>query len=763
MKKLLEGLRHFQEKVLWERKELFDRAIQGQHPQALLITCSDSRVLPETLLQADPGDLFVSRNAGNLVPPPETPGGEAATIEYAVSTLGVADIIVCGHYRCGAVKALLDDANPGEQSPVRSWLAHAKKTRSVMEREFSHLDGEARWDRAVEENVLVQIEHLSRHPTVANGLAAGTLRLHAWVLRFETGEVAAFEPQARQFVPLLELSDSDLVFPLPEEPAHVACACQATESRVPAFEYLATSGPANWLSLFKCDLPASLVVFAVALPLCVAIAKTCGMSTAAGIITAGIGGILVGVLGGGPLQVSGPTASLIATVMVVGDRLGLAALGVVVLLAGLIQIAAGLLRLGQWFRAVSPAIVIGLLAGIGTVLFAQQVHVTVDDTPTRSALQNLVRIPVGFEYVLDGHNGHPEHMLAALVGLGTLCILVLWKPLAPKQLQAIPAVVAAVAAATALTTLLELPIERVTFDGITSGIKPWSLAEFQVLLSDVVVWQLAMTIALVASAETLLTAAAVDGMQTGTRTRYDRELVAQGIGNALCGVLGALPMASVIVRSSANVQAGAKSRWSTVLHGVWMLAFMLLGAWLLRLIPAAALAAVLVFTSIRLIQFRAIRELWRESWGEATICLSVAITVVGLDLLAGVIVGLLLSLGKLIYTLSRLRVRIAGDPASGRMTLVLAGAATFLRLPKLAAALEKTMPGIVIHIDHSGLNYIDHACLTLLMNWKKQHEATGGKFILDSDKLRARFHRAHRRVRGSAAKPNRIVVDTVRS
>ncbi len=118
MQKLLDGLRHFRENVIWERKELFERSVQGQKPQALLITCSDSRVLPEALMQADPGDLFVSRNPGNLVPPPDTPGGEAATIEYAVATLGVTDIIVCGHYRCGAVKALLDaDGVPAAGMP----------------------------------------------------------------------------------------------------------------------------------------------------------------------------------------------------------------------------------------------------------------------------------------------------------------------------------------------------------------------------------------------------------------------------------------------------------------------------------------------------------------------------------------------------------------------------------------------------------------------------------------------------------------------
>jgi MFS superfamily sulfate permease-like transporter len=234
-------------------------------------------------------------------------------------------------------------------------------------------------------------------------------------------------------------------------------------------------------------------------------------------------------------------------------------------------------------------------------------------------------------------------------------------------------------------------------------------------------------------------------MHTGPRTRYDRELTAQGVGNALCGLLGALPMASVIVRSSANVQAGAKSRWAAVLHGVWMLGFVLLLPGLLRLIPTAALAATLVLTGIKLIQFRAIRELWNESWTEGMICIVVALTVVGFDLLAGVMLGVALSVVKLVYTFSRLQIGRRGDPASGRMTLVLEGSATFLRLPKLAAALDTVSSGTVLHIDFKGLSYIDHACLTLLMNWEMQHEATGGALFLDWETLHARFHRARPR------------------
>jgi MFS superfamily sulfate permease-like transporter/carbonic anhydrase len=746
MQKLIDGLRHFQENVFWERRELFEKSAGGQNPQALLITCSDSRVLPETLLQADPGDLFVARNAGNLVPPPAVSGGEAATIDYAVRTLGVTDLIVCGHYRCGAVKALLDGQGEPVDSPVSAWLTHAVGTLTAMETKHSCLTGHARWDKAVEQNVLVQLDNLAKHPAVAEGLSHGKLRLHAWVLRFESSEVYGFDPDHGGFEPL---SDMHAVRPaLPAQTSRQtadATVAQDTSERqnkrgdVPA-----------WYTALKSDVPASLVVFAVALPLCVAIAKASGVPTAAGIITAIIGGMVVGLLGGGPFQVSGPTAGLIAILLGAQERLGPVSLGVVVFLAGMLQIVAGAFRLGQWFRAVSPAVILGMLAGIGCALLAQQSHATVDDPPMGSALANFLGMPRAVFAVFDGHAGHPGHLPAALIGLLTLSVLLLWKAAVPKRLQGIPAVLAAVVLATATASALNLPIQKVDFDSLASGVKIFEWPSLFLSLTDPTLWRMAITIALLASAESLLTAAALDGLHTGPRTRYDRELTAQGLGNILCGLVGALPLAGVIVRSSANLEAGAKSRWATVLHGVWLLAFVLLAPGLLRLIPVSALAAILVLTGFRLIQFPAIRALWKESPGEGIICVAVAITVVTLDLLSGVILGVALSVAKLVYTFSLLRIEHRTDHLGAHRALVLEGSATFLRLPKLAAALEAIPAGIDVKIDSKGMSYIDHSCLTLLGNWKRQHEATGGRVTLDWETLRSRFQTSQPRPRRNA-------------
>lgn len=737
MKKLIEGLRHFQEHVLWERREQFERSTQGENPHALLIACSDSRVLPETLMQADPGDLFVSRNAGNLVPPSDAPSGEAATIEYAVTALGVTDVIVCGHYRCGAVRAILHPEEAVELTKTNEWLAHAAETRAVIQEEHPHLSGESLWDKAVERNVLAQVDNLTKHAAVSAALAAGTVRIHAWVLRFETSEVLAYDPMSNAFSPLVEMPTVHPVLPAPTAIAPTD-KVESPESPPPAVR-------PKWFEALKSDIPASFVVFMVALPLCMAIARACGVPPEVGLITGIVGGILVGLLAGSPLQVSGPAAGLIVILLDVVEKQGIGMLGIVVFLAGLIQVTAGVLRLGRWFRAVSPAVIIGMLTGIGAVLFAQQFHVALDDAPSRSPLMNLLNIPRAVVDIFDGHDGHSGHLPAALIGVVTLLVLVFWKRLTPTKLKAIPAVLVAVLLATVASSLLAMPIQRVAFHSLTSAVKLIDFTAIPTLLLSTSVWQVAITIALVASAETLLCAAAVDQMHRGPRTRYDRELTAQGVGNAVCGLLGALPMTGVIVRSSANVQAGARTRWSAVLHGVWILAFVLLLPGLLRLVPTAALAAILVLTGIKLIEVPAIRALWRESRSEGIICILTAVTIVLADLLTGVLLGVGLAIFKLLYTFSRLRIQRMGDPASGRMTLVLEGSATFIRLPKLAAALETVPSSTVLHVDLKGLSYIDHACLTLLMDWEKQHEATGGALVLDWETLHARFRRARPR------------------
>ncbi|HXG08504.1 MAG TPA: carbonic anhydrase [Gemmataceae bacterium] len=203
MQKLVEGIHHFQANIFATQRELFERLARGQHPEALFITCSDSRINPNLITQTEPGELFIVRNAGNIIPPHgPTPGGEEATIEFAVVGLGVKNIIVCGHSLCGAMKGLLEPEKLHDMPAVRAWLAHAEATRWIIKDKYQDLTGDALLTATVEENVLVQLENLRTHPCVAAGLAKGDLKLHAWVYKIETGQVFAYDPTECQFVPV---------------------------------------------------------------------------------------------------------------------------------------------------------------------------------------------------------------------------------------------------------------------------------------------------------------------------------------------------------------------------------------------------------------------------------------------------------------------------------------------------------------------------------------------------------------------------------
>jgi MFS superfamily sulfate permease-like transporter len=464
------------------------------------------------------------------------------------------------------------------------------------------------------------------------------------------------------------------------------------------------------------------------------IAIASGVPPAAGLITGIVGGIVVGALAGAPLQVSGPAAGLSVIVWELVQRHGFAALGVIVLLAGAIQLAAGAMRIGQWFRAVSPAVIHGMLAGIGVLIFASQFHVMVDDAPKGSGLTNLLTIPHAVQRGITPVEGSSHH-LAALVGLVTIATIVLWTRFAPRRLKVIPAPLAAVAVAVAIAAALALPVRYVSVPGnLLEAVRipgPDALA----LASSAPILGAAFALAVVASAETLLCATAIDQRHTGPRTDYDRELMAQGVGNVICGALGALPMTGVIVRSAANVDAGARTRLSAILHGVWILALVSAMPWALQRIPVAALAAVLVYTGYKLVNPATVRTLLRQGRAELAIYVATVVAIVATDLLTGVLLGLGLSVAKLVYTVTHLSVELGPGPTPGSQRLALEGVATFVRLPKLAAALATIPAGASVEICAQQLAYIDHACMELLSSWERQHRATGGTVTVSWERL----------------------------
>lgn len=205
IQKLVDGVHHFQSEVFHTQKDMFERLSRGQNPEILFITCSDSRINPNLITHTAPGELFIIRNAGNIIPPYGLDhGGETATVEYAVSALGVKDIIICGHSLCGAVSALLEPELVEDLPAVSKWLGYAETTRRVIKENYCHLEGEDLLMAGIEENVLHQLESLATHPSVAARLRRGDLHLHGWVYKIETGEIFAYDPEEGQFLPLQE-------------------------------------------------------------------------------------------------------------------------------------------------------------------------------------------------------------------------------------------------------------------------------------------------------------------------------------------------------------------------------------------------------------------------------------------------------------------------------------------------------------------------------------------------------------------------------
>ncbi|WP_417328952.1 SulP family inorganic anion transporter [Halomonas cupida] len=495
---------------------------------------------------------------------------------------------------------------------------------------------------------------------------------------------------------------------------------------------------------------ASVVVFLVALPLCMGIAIASGMPPAKGLLTGIIGGLVIGFLSGSPLQVSGPAAGLAVLVFELVNSHGMAALGPVLLLAGLIQLLAGLLRLGGWFRVTAPAVVSGMLAGIGILIVLSQLHVMVDASPLASGLDNLLAFPGALIDTLSLANGS-DALAAGAIGLGTIACMWLWDRHRPKRLRFLPGALIGVSLATLISSWLALPIKRVELPANLGDAIDWIGPQDLASLANPELLVAALAMAFIASAETLLSAAAVDRMHSGPRSKFNRELSAQGVGNMLCGALGALPMTGVIVRSSANVQAGACSRASTILHGLWLLALVSLLPSVLQSIPIASLGGVLVYTGFKLVDPRAMRNLRQYGRVPPLIYIATALCIVLTDLLTGVLTGFALTLLKLLWSASRLRIKLM-PIESGHAELHLRGAATFLRVPQLSATLADIEPGTHLRICMDRLSYIDHACIELLEDWERSARLQGGSLTMGRrTALKQRVEGRRRRVLAQTA------------
>lgn len=466
------------------------------------------------------------------------------------------------------------------------------------------------------------------------------------------------------------------------------------------------------------DFLASIVVFLVAVPLCVGVAVASGVPAELGLVTGIVGGLVTGFLPGSSLQVSGPAAGLTVLVFEAVSEFGVGTLGVIVLMAGLLQLAMGIFKIGRWFRAISVSVVEGMLCGIGLVIIAGQIYAAAGLKAPETGLGKIAGLPGAFTDAL----GSTEALASLAIGAGTIAVIVLWKRM-PKALRSVPGALAAVVLATAATLAFGLPVATVTVEGLFGVVQVPGGDAFGELATPAI-WGTIVAFALIASAESLFSAAAVDRLHDGPRTEYDKEMVAQGVGNTVCGLLGALPMTAVIVRSSANVGAGARTKASRVLHGAWLLLFAAALPSALALVPIPALAGILVHAGWKLIPFRQISALWRSHRGEALILVVTAVSIVAVNMFEGVLIGLALSVVKTAWEASHLRTEIV-DKGAGPVQVHLTGNATFLRLPKILDSLEALPQDRPVELDLSGLHHLDHACRTALENWAERHSAVG--------------------------------------
>lgn len=471
-------------------------------------------------------------------------------------------------------------------------------------------------------------------------------------------------------------------------------------------------------SFFGADLGASLVVFLVAVPLCVGIAAASGVPVELGVLTGIVGGLVVGMMPGSSIQVSGPAAGLTVLVASAVHQHGLAMLGVIVLGAGLIQVLLGLAKLGTWFRAISPAVVQGMLAGIGLVIILGQIYpvggLEQPDT-TGAKFTGLGDLANAMVNTPAGQSG---------LGLAVLALLIMagWKRFVPAPVNLVPGALVAVVVASAAAFALDLPVEKVEVGSLLGALNTPDLGALGSV--DFAVVGSMITFALIASAESLFSAAAVDRMHDAPKTQFNKELVAQGAGNTICGVFGALPMTAVIVRSATNVQAGARTKASRVLHGAWLLLFVMLLPGVLGFIPLAVLGALLLQAGWKLLELKSLVQLAREQRSEAAIVVFTAVMILATDLLVGTLAGLAVAVVKTAIEVSRMHVR--AEHTDEHVRLELGGNATFLRLPHLLDHLERLPSDKHVHLDMTTVRHLDRACHQAVESWVDEHRRNEG-------------------------------------
>ncbi|MDN3676321.1 SulP family inorganic anion transporter [Flavobacterium paronense] len=486
-----------------------------------------------------------------------------------------------------------------------------------------------------------------------------------------------------------------------------------------------------WL---KHDLPASLSVFLVALPLCLGIALASGAPLYAGLLSGIIGGLVVALISGSSLAISGPAAGLTtlvaASIISLGDyRVFLLA----VMVAGLFQLTLGLLKLGAIANYFPSSVIKGMLAAIGIILITKQIPLALGYDQPDFWTSGFIKLfsPDNFLGSFDNFNNHITRG-AILITVVSLIILILLQQPFSKRLKVIPAPLLVVVVGVITNILFtnatsDFSLKQTQLVNIPSNIFASIIfPDFTKLFSTAEIWKDGLIIGLLATLETLLCIQAVDKLDKANRiTPVNRELIAQGIGNMTCGLLGAIPITAVVVRGAANIDAGGRTKLSAFTHGLFLLLTVLLVPFLLNKIPYASLAAILLVTGYNLTKPQLFRNMWSLGWKQFIPFLITILVILSTDLLIGVSIGLLISIYFIIQNNFKVEYKITKSIHLDIEThcIKLNNNVTFLNKVKLRKALDEIPKYSVLIIDGSESNFIDYDILEIVSEYhNKAHD-----------------------------------------
>jgi MFS superfamily sulfate permease-like transporter len=475
--------------------------------------------------------------------------------------------------------------------------------------------------------------------------------------------------------------------------------------------------------LFKnaaADIPASVVVFLVALPLCLGIALGSGAPLFSGIIAGMVGGIVIGLLSGSSLSISGPAAGLTAIVAVAIGKLPVyEAFLLSVVIAGVIQLILGFIRAGIIGDYIPNSVILGMLASIGIVLILKQFPHLIGYDTDYSGDETFIQVDQNntFSELINSVNNITP--LALIIGLVSILILIVWdRPVLKKKkfFKNLPGPLVVVVVGVLMNIFMTVPGTRFSLNSSQMVNLPIasdfaSFASFFMFpkweyLGNGDVWTIGLTIALVASIETLLGIEAIDKLDSlKRRTPANRELKAQGVGNILSGLLGGLPLTSVIVRGSANVEAGAKSKFSAIMHGILILLSVFFIPGLMNKIPLSALAAILIMTGYKLVKPSIFRGMYKKGWDQFVPFMVTLVAILFTDLLVGIIIGTIVALFSLIKSNFKSAVMVVHD--ENKYLVRFRKDISFLNKPIVKEKLESVPADSYVLIDMTRADFID--------------------------------------------------------